>query len=168
METRAEYFRRKYTCRYCFYKSATLVQMHERTCRQNPNRAAYISKRYGAGHLSGADVCNMVKAYQTKSGQAVAQSLQCDTDVNPIDNNAQIPVKKVKKQSTKSSASKDNTTSKLVDKVKKQSTKSPLAKDNVNVTFFPLNNTFTVFTPISSEPLPVLSGDDIISFFDLV
>ena len=43
METREEYFRRKYTCRYCLYKSATLVQMHERTCRQNPNRAKYIS-----------------------------------------------------------------------------------------------------------------------------
>jgi hypothetical protein len=142
--------------------------MHERTCRQNPNRAAYISKRYGAGHLSGADVCNMVKAYQTKSEQSTDSNLRCVMEVNPNDTNAQNPVKKVKKLSTKSTASKDTTTSGLVDNVRKKLTRPPPAKDNVNVTFFPLNNTFTVFTPISSEPLPVLSGDDIISFFESV
>ena len=143
MESREEYYRRKYTCRYCLYKSATLVQMHERTCKQNPNRAAYIAKRYGAGHISGGDICTMVKAYQPPTEQTVSQSAHRDTTENIVD----IKQKSPKRSSTR-----------------KQSTKSK--RDNVTVTFYPLNSTFTLFTPITNEPLPILTGDDVVSFFE--
>ena len=148
METREEYFKRKYTCRYCFYKSVTLVQMHERTCRQNPNRSTYITNRYGVGHLSGDHLCTMIKANQIKSEHTDPQSsvIQRDPTVIPFDNVKQKSVTKVRN--------------------KRRPTKSPSVSEDVTISFFPLNNNLTVFTPITSAPLPVLTGEDVISFFE--
>ena len=145
METRAEYFRRKYTCRYCHYKSPTIVQMHERTCEHNPNRAAYIAKRYGVGHITGASLSRMVRADKVMSEQTTLQPPPHDPVGQKVDN---ISIKSEKKV-----------------RVKKSSTPNTAVKDNLAVAYFPLDTSFTAFSAITSEPLPILSGDDVVSFF---
>ena len=143
MESREDYYRRKYTCRYCLFKSTTLVQMHERTCKQNPNRSAYIAKRYGVGHVSGVDVCAMVKAHQAIAETTASQLVNHDPTLNTVD---------IKQQPAKKS------------RTRRQSTKSKW--DNVTVTFYPLDSTFTLFTPITNGPLPILTGDDVTTVFE--
>ena len=55
-------YEQKHTCIYCNYKSFTIVHMHEQTCDFNPNRAAYIRKRYGPNHLTGSDIHKLIEA----------------------------------------------------------------------------------------------------------
>ena len=131
METREDYFRRKHTCRFCQYRSVTIVQMHERTCDLNPNRDAYIAKRYGVRHLTGAMIVKLTQA--DKVDQTVPQRTLAK-------------LRSARKSVTDESSVKD---------------KSVLA-------YYPLDSTFTTFAAITSEPLPVLTGDDIISFFSTV
>jgi hypothetical protein len=55
-------FEQKHTCRHCSYKSFTIVHMHEQTCDSNPNRDAYITKRYGPNHLTGSYLSKLSEA----------------------------------------------------------------------------------------------------------
>ena len=59
-------YEQKHTCRHCSYKSFTIVHMHEQTCDLNPNRAAYITKRYGPNHLTGSDISKLMEGHRRK------------------------------------------------------------------------------------------------------
>ena len=119
--------------------------MHERTCEQNPNRAAYIAKRYGVGHITGVSLSRMISADKVMSGQTALQSLPHDPVGQRVDNVTSKTEKKVRS--------------------KKSPTKNIKVKDPLTAAYFPLDASFTAFTAITSEPLPILSGDDVVSFF---
>ena len=48
----------KHVCRHCGFKTFMIVHMHEQTCESNPNRSAYIAKRYGPSHYFGGSSLN--------------------------------------------------------------------------------------------------------------
>ena len=59
---------RKHTCQYCQKKSFMIIYNHEKYCEKNPNQQANITKRYGANHLSGAQIWHSQSQAQLASG----------------------------------------------------------------------------------------------------
>jgi hypothetical protein len=61
---------RKHTCQYCQKKSFMIIYNHEKFCEKNPNQQANITKRYGANHVSGAQIWQSQTQAQLASGLA--------------------------------------------------------------------------------------------------
>ena len=59
---------RKHTCQYCQKKSFMIIYNHEKYCEKNPNQQANITKRYGANHVSGAQIWHSQSQAQLASG----------------------------------------------------------------------------------------------------
>ena len=84
-KSKAMDYDRKHTCRHCSYKSFTIVHMHEQTCELNPNRDAYITKRYGPNHLTGDMICKLRRA-------ALLKTEQCSVPLSSTNNNETLPL----------------------------------------------------------------------------
>ena len=61
MESRAQYYNRKHSCRFCGFKSHMIIHMHERYCEQNPKRLINFARRYGPKHLTGCMIGKIIR-----------------------------------------------------------------------------------------------------------